>query len=147
MNVISQEDIQKRMQFRSGLHQLKTDIKRLSTEQTILKRERKTVTFTGDRVHADTPYQAVCMVAANKRKLRHLFALYGEVRNKPVSYASKFVDGYGHMCYEFNTVLLEHMRREYFPVRLTLGDLQDAGIPDTAVADIAAKAIAVSVNK
>tara|TARA_R110000822_G_scaffold25937_17_gene78532 strand:- start:15355 stop:15687 length:333 start_codon:yes stop_codon:yes gene_type:complete len=63
---------------------LKSDIKNLSQEQRHLKGQRKDVHFTGERTHA--PYQAVAKLRQNKYKLRHMYILYGIIRNKPTGY-------------------------------------------------------------
>ena len=90
------------IQFRTQLKSLKNDIKQLSAEQREMKRQRKTVHFTGERTLE--PWQAVSRVVTNANKLRHMFILYGEIRNKPCSYADKA-----------NTLILQTMRDKYFP--------------------------------
>ena len=66
------------------IKELKAEIKRLSAEQRILKPQRKTVYFKGERTVKVG--DATNMVESNRFTLRHMFILYGIMRNKVVDY-------------------------------------------------------------
>lgn len=58
------------------------EIKRLAAEQMILKPQRKTVKFSGERTL--NSYDAVAKADENKQKLRHLYVAYNVLRCKEV---------------------------------------------------------------
>jgi len=62
------------------LNELKSEIKKIETEQKSLKPQRKTVHFTGTRTVPAN--QATYEVQVNKASLRHLHIAYGILRGK-----------------------------------------------------------------
>jgi len=62
------------------MNELKLEIAKLVAEQIALKPQRKTVYFTGTRTVE--PDVATYKVGDNKDTLRHLYIVYGMLRNK-----------------------------------------------------------------
>lgn len=62
---------------------MKVRIKTLAAEQSSLKLQRKTTTFTGTRTLE--PYQATRQHTENRYELRHLHLAYGIMRGKKIS--------------------------------------------------------------
>lgn len=61
-------------------NKIRTEIKTLSEQQTVLKPQRKTVYFTGERT-TDSE-SAAYKVIDNRNKLRHLFEAYAILKGK-----------------------------------------------------------------
>jgi hypothetical protein len=61
-------------------NKIRTEIKTLSEQQTVLKPQRKTVYFTGERTMDSS--SAAYKVIDNRNKLRHLFEAYAILKGK-----------------------------------------------------------------
>lgn len=87
--------------MKEQIAQLKLDIKEMSAHQRYYKNQRKTVHIAGDR---EIDVQVAAYMHASARvTLRHMFIVYGEVRNKPVGFEP------------ISEVLLSRVRNKYFP--------------------------------
>ena len=68
---------------------IKQTIKVLSTQQTELKNQRKTVNLKG--IRTIDPWQATLTHIVNRSTLRELYAAYSIIRNKPLQLPKKEV--------------------------------------------------------
>lgn len=66
--------------YKNILKEFRAEIAKLEKEQKIIKPQRKTVHFTGERTMS--PSEAVCEVVDNKGKLRTMYAAYNLLRGK-----------------------------------------------------------------
>ena len=67
---------------RIKLKQFKEDIKTFEKEQKFLKEERKSVRYTGHRIH--DPSEAARLHSVNRYDLRHMYIAYGFIRGKKI---------------------------------------------------------------
>lgn len=90
------------------IHQLKEDIRVLATEQIELRNQRKTVRRKGEKKM--TPYEAFCKHQSNRRQLRHMYIIYGELRGKTLDQIEQ------SRKTEPSEYLLDKLRKQYQPI-------------------------------
>lgn len=73
---------QELLQRRQAKAALKADIKKLAAEQRVIRPQRKTVHFKGERTLS--PDQAQTDHFYNRHQLRHLYIAYGYMRGKTI---------------------------------------------------------------
>jgi len=66
--------------MRKNIQELKNAINEIATTQKVLKQNRKTVNFIGER--SIPAYEAAYKVQSNKYELRHMYLAYGILRGK-----------------------------------------------------------------
>ena len=96
------------------VEKLKTDIKKLSENQRILKNQRKTVKLQGERTM--DPSEATWKHQANREKLRAMFAAYGLMRGMSFSQIESSHHEEGHPLNEIqpriDKIISEYSKEE-----------------------------------
>ena len=96
-----------------NVRKIKEDIKEMSTEQRLLKNQRKTVHIKGDRTME--PWEATYKHEINREKLRLMFAAYGLMKGKPFSVTENNHPEEGHPLNEFKNEI-DKIKEEYYEV-------------------------------